>query len=175
MFKLNVLDYLYKMTITENHKSIMTLIMWCLANICAGSIEHCVQIVRHDIMNKVVHFLNNETYKVRKEACSVIDNMLDKNYDEITNILLGLGVVEAIIKIVNEIEDSSFLIIALNALKNLLAISKYRFEVLSDTSLLDKLEMFDARSLIDRIASNSQHSQVVLLCNALLNNYYKCQ
>jgi hypothetical protein len=174
MFKLNVLDYLNNLSITETYKSVLSLIMWVLANICAGSTEHCVQVVRHDIMNKVIYFLNNETYKVRREACTVILNLLDKNYDEITNILLGLNVEEAIIKIINEIDDSSFLICALNSLKILLIISRYRFEELGDTTLLNKLEILDTGNLIAKIASKNKNDQVVFLCNALINNFYKC-
>ncbi len=96
-----------------------------MANICAGSAAHCIEVLNHTIIHKIIYSLSSEEYRVRKEACYIIEHMLDKNNDVITNALLDLEVGSLIIKILNEIDDELFLEIALICLKNLLSIGRF--------------------------------------------------
>jgi hypothetical protein len=146
--------------------------MWSLSNICAGPVAHCMEILKHKIMNKIIYCFGNEEYRVRKESCHIIDQMLDKNNDEITDLLLSFDVDGMVIRILNEIEDHEFLKISLSNLNHLLSIGRNRLEKFNDGSILDRLDKLDTGDIIGNIANNHPAENIRSLCNDMLQNHY---
>jgi hypothetical protein len=148
--------------------------MWSISNLSAGdSIDICRAIIRHNIINIIMFCIVNEEYRVKKEACHIMNYLLEKNTDEITNILLGMELDNIIIKILNDNDDPDLVFVALNCLKLILDIGRFRLENNNDCTILNSLDKMEVGNIIGHIACNTKIKKVEYLCNGLLENYFK--
>lgn len=100
--------------ITSN-KSILRTTIWAVSNICAGSVKHIYIVISHIIFDKIVYFLRDDDYSVKKETLFLITNISEHCNIDVIRTILDIGVLNNLIDILTESKDCDLITMCLNS------------------------------------------------------------
>jgi len=124
--------YPLKSLLTHDRKNIRKEACWTISNITAGNIDQIEAVIRQGLIPPVVHLLTHGEFDVKKEAAWVISNACSTGTADQVKYLVTVHCIEPLCTLLS-CNDSRTIIVALDALNNILRVGKEEFGSTADS------------------------------------------
>ncbi len=93
---MNILDFFDLILSQQKENTIFREVLWAVSNICAGTIEQCMKVMESPIFEKVLEYLSDPDYKIKREALLVINYYSSSNSLDMSLKLVNKGILQKI-------------------------------------------------------------------------------
>lgn len=110
--------------LSHSKRSIRKEACWTISNVTAGNADHLDAVIKSNIVPNLIQLLQSGEFDVKKEACWALSNATSSGRPDHLKYLIDKGLVAPLCEMFNS-PDSKIILVALEALENLLKVGIY--------------------------------------------------
>jgi importin subunit alpha-1 len=169
---LNILDFFDLILTQNNHKTILREVLWAISNICAGSINQCMQVLESPVFEKVLEYLGDQDYKIKKEAVLIINYYSSSNCLNMILKLLNRGILEKLCIILENDKEKSILLSCLIIIFDFMATGEQLEEYESENRITKLFQRCGGVNIVETLQMHTD-LEIHKISLAILDRFYE--
>lgn len=157
--------------IVQQNKFFKKDVAWCLSNITAGKYEHIIDVINSPIFDKVLEFLRDIDFKVKREALWIVSNCSSCGCQDVTKTLVSVGLLDYFCETLSENSNSEILSVCLETLKNIFSVGDSLSDSQNINPYISEFEKLNGYAILENLTMNND-KDVSGLSKRILNSYW---